>query len=90
MGKSNSFICGIFLRFRNKIGKWESKTSSVGIFYFVLKYIMCRSGVTFTQPRVHGMVYEPGTGEAKMLDVDIGKSLKELGGIYDLFRDDLE
>ena len=51
---------------------------------------MCRSGVTFTQPRVHGMVYEPGTGEAKMLDVDIGNSLKELGGIYDLFRDDLE
>ena len=46
------------------------------------------SGVTFSQPRVHGMVYEPGTGEAKMLDVDIGKTLQELGGIYDLFKQD--
>jgi hypothetical protein len=42
---------------------------------------------TFTQPRVHGMVYEPCTGEAKMLDVDIAKTLKELGGIYDLYQD---
>ena len=27
------------------------------------------TGVTFTQPRVHGMVYEPTTGEAKFLDM---------------------
>ena len=45
------------------------------------------SNVTFTQPRVHGMVYEPCTGEAKMLDVNIADSLKDLGGIYDLFKD---
>ena len=37
-------------------------------------------------PRVHGMVYEPSTGEAKMLDVNIERKLKELGGIYDLFQ----
>ena len=27
------------------------------------------TGITFTQPRVHGMVYEPTTGEAKFLDM---------------------
>ena len=48
----------------------------------------CRSGITFTQPRVHGMVYEPSTGEARLLDVDIAGTLKELGGIYDLFKSD--
>ena len=42
--------------------------------------------MTFSQPRVHGMVYEPTTGEATMLDVDIAGTLKELGGIYDLFK----
>ena len=47
-----------------------------------------RSKEIFSQPRVHGMVYEPGTGEAKMLDVNIAESLKDLGGIYDLFKTD--
>ena len=39
-------------------------------------------------PRVHGMVYEPTTGEAKLLDVNIEEMLKDLGGIYDLFKSD--
>jgi len=44
--------------------------------------------LTFTQPRVHGMVYEPTTGEARLLDVDMHEQLKELGGIYDVFPKD--
>jgi hypothetical protein len=34
------------------------------------------------------MVYEPTTGEARLLDVDMHEQLKELGGIYDVFPKD--
>lgn len=35
---------------------------------------------------VHALVYEPTTGEAKMLKVDFGAYLKELRSVYDLYR----
>ena len=42
--------------------------------------------VTFTTPRIHGMVYEPCTGEAKMLDLKIDDTIRDLGDIYNLFK----
>jgi len=38
----------------------------------------------FVQPRIHPCVYEPGTGELKKLDVEMGMYLNELAPIYDL------
>jgi hypothetical protein len=35
---------------------------------------------------VHALVYEPTTGEAKMLPVDFGSYLRELRSVYDLYR----
>ena len=35
---------------------------------------------------VHALVYEPTTGEAKMLKVDFGSYLRELRSVYDLYR----
>ena len=54
----------------------------------IMTLTLYRSKEIFQQPRVHGMVYEPCTGEAKMLDVSIAEQLKDLGGIYDLFKTD--
>ena len=54
----------------------------------IMTFTSYRTKETFQQPRVHGMVYEPCTGEAKMLDVSIAEQLKDLGGIYDLFKTD--
>ena len=35
---------------------------------------------------VHAMVYEPSTGEAKILPVDFGSYLVELRSVYDLYQ----
>ena len=48
------------------------------------------SGITFKQPRVHGMVYEPRTGEAKFLDIDFKETMNDLKGIYDLHQGGME
>ena len=44
------------------------------------------SGISFTQPRIHGVVYEPTTGEAKLLDIDFQSLMGPLKNIYDLYR----
>jgi hypothetical protein len=41
---------------------------------------------TFQHFVVHALVYEPTTGEAKMLPVDFGSYLRELRSVYDLYR----
>lgn len=42
--------------------------------------------VTFSEPQVHAMVYEPTTGEASKLDVDFKKYLDDLHDVYDLYK----
>ena len=44
-------------------------------------YNICLSFYT-----VHALVYEPTTGEAKLLPVDFGSYLRELRSVYDLYR----
>ena len=41
---------------------------------------------TFSEPVVHAFVYEPTTGQAKKLEVDFRKYLKELADVYDLYN----
>jgi carbonic anhydrase len=41
--------------------------------------------VTFSEPQVHAMVYEPTTGEATVLDVDFKKYIDDLHDVYDLY-----
>jgi hypothetical protein len=41
--------------------------------------------VTFKEPRIHGMVYDPTSGEARFLDFEFEKIIKEIGPIYSLF-----
>ena len=36
------------------------------------------------QPRIHGMVYEPTTGEAQFLPIDFHALMEDLKDIYDL------
>lgn len=48
------------------------------------------SRITFAEPRVHAFVYEPTTGEAKMLPVDFYAYLKDLRSVYDLYNIDKE
>lgn len=43
------------------------------------------SKLKFSEPRIHGMVYEPGTGKIKKLDVDFREYIHELRSIYDLY-----
>lgn len=40
----------------------------------------------FSEPRVHAMVYDPGTGLLKKMDIDFNEYLKELGPIYNLYE----
>ena len=42
--------------------------------------------VTFSEPQVHAMVYEPTTGEARKLDVNFKKYLDDLHDVYDLYK----
>ena len=37
------------------------------------------------EPQVHAMVYEPTTGEAKILDVNFRKYIEDLHDVYDLY-----
>ena len=46
--------------------------------------VIAGSGITFTEPRIHGMVYEPTTGEAKFLPIDFHELMEDLKDIYDL------
>jgi hypothetical protein len=48
----------------------------------------CRSPYKYAEPRIHAMVYEPGTGILKKLDVDFKEYLRELGSVYDLYSVD--
>ena len=56
------------------------------IFSVICLFPTDSSGVTFTQPRIHGMVYEPTTGEAKFLDLDFHELMENLKDIYDMYR----
>lgn len=40
----------------------------------------------FAEPRIHAMVYEPGTGLMEKLDVDLKEEyINELSSVYDLY-----
>eukprot|EP01040_Poterioochromonas_malhamensis_P010332 gene10332-11239_t len=41
---------------------------------------------SFAEPRIHAMVYEPGTGELVKLPVDFKDYVKELRSVYDLYQ----
>jgi carbonic anhydrase len=43
------------------------------------------SPFTFTEPRVHAIVYEPTTGIVTKLPVDFSQYMKELRSVYDLY-----
>jgi carbonic anhydrase len=40
----------------------------------------------YTTPRIHGCVYDPGTGELKELDINWKRELDRLGPIYNLYE----
>lgn len=44
------------------------------------------SRITFAEPRVHALVYEPTTGEAIKLPVDFITYMKDLRNVYDLYQ----
>jgi hypothetical protein len=46
---------------------------------------MYRANVKFSEPRVHGFVYEPSTGEAKKLEIDFLEYIRDLRKVYDLY-----
>jgi carbonic anhydrase len=50
-----------------------------------------KADFSFTQPRVHALVFDPTTGEAKELDVDFAGYMHELEEVYNLYsvNDDL-
>jgi hypothetical protein len=48
--------------------------------------LFSRHNIAFSEPRVHAMVYEPGTGCLVKLSVDFKDQLSELGDIYDLYK----
>ena len=41
---------------------------------------------TFTEPRIHAFVYEPGTGIAQRLDVNFKEYLDDLRNVYELYK----
>ena len=45
---------------------------------------------TFTEPRIHGFVYEPTTGDLKKLEIDFGEYMADLRSVYDLYKPDLK
>ena len=45
---------------------------------------------TFTEPRIHGFVYEPTTGDLKKLEVDFGEYMSDLRSVYDLYKPELK
>lgn len=47
-----------------------------------------RSTTPFVLPRIHALVYEPGTGELRRLHVDFTSYMRELRDVYDLYRVD--
>ena len=50
-------------------------TGSFADFYFL-----------FYNSLVHALVYEPVTGDAKMLPTEFGSYLKELRSVYDMYK----
>ncbi len=42
----------------------------------------------FTEPRIHGFVYDPVTGDLKKLQVDFGEYMTDLRAVYDLYKPD--
>ena len=45
---------------------------------------------TFTEPRIHGFVYEPTTGDLKKLEIDFGEYMADLRSVYDLYKPDFK
>ena len=43
---------------------------------------------TFTEPRIHGFVYDPTSGGLKKLEVDFGEYMADLRSVYDLYMPD--
>ena len=43
------------------------------------------SGISFSEPVVHAMVYDPSNGELKKLDVDFKKYLSEYSDVFNLY-----
>jgi carbonic anhydrase len=41
---------------------------------------------TFTQPRIHAVVYDPKDGKLRQLQVDFKEYLKDIDGIYNLYQ----
>lgn len=44
--------------------------------------------IRFTEPRIHGFVYEPTSGDLKKLEVDFGEYMTDLRQVYDLYKPD--
>jgi carbonic anhydrase len=44
-----------------------------------------RTDAEFSEPRVHGFVYEPRSGEVKRLNINFDKHEDEISGVYDLY-----
>lgn len=42
-------------------------------------------GIDFSEPRIHGFVYEPTTGELTKLDYDLKPYVEDLKDVYDLY-----
>lgn len=51
-----------------------------------------RETFCYTQPRIHGMVYDPANGNLNVLPISFRKVLDELQPIYELYneRDDIK
>jgi hypothetical protein len=54
--------------------------------FFVYSLFCSSHNIAFSEPRVHAMVYEPGSGCLVKLPVDFKDQLSELGTIYDLYK----
>lgn len=50
-----------------------------------LESLKPESGISFSEPVVHAMVYDPSNGELKKLDVDFKKYLSEYSDVFNLY-----
>lgn len=46
----------------------------------------CRSRITFAEPQIHALVYEPTTGLANKLKINIQEYIDDLRHVYDLYQ----
>lgn len=56
-------------------------------FHFLPHYVhACRSKITFAEPQIHGLVYEPTTGLATELKLNMKEYIDDLRHVYDLYQ----